>query len=30
MVVHRRDGSHELKALPRWMQSQLGAAGSNR
>jgi hypothetical protein len=23
MVVHRPDGSHELKSLPRWMQSQL-------
>jgi len=23
MVVHRADGSHELKSLPRWMQSQL-------
>jgi hypothetical protein len=26
MVVHRRDGSHELKALPRWMQAQLKPA----
>jgi hypothetical protein len=23
MVVHRLDGTHELKSLPRWMQSQL-------
>jgi hypothetical protein len=23
MVVHRRDGSHELKALPLWLQAQL-------
>jgi hypothetical protein len=29
MVVHRRDGSHELKALPRWMQTQLNAAAGN-
>jgi hypothetical protein len=25
MVVHRRDGSHELKALPLWIQAQLNA-----
>lgn len=31
VVVHRRDGSHELKALPRWMQTQLKAkAGDGR
>lgn len=23
MVVHRRDGSHELRALPQWMRMQL-------
>jgi hypothetical protein len=28
MVVHRRDGSHELKALPLWMQAQLKTAAS--
>jgi hypothetical protein len=25
LVVHRRDGSHELKALPLWMQAQLSS-----
>ncbi len=29
MVVHREDGSHELKALPLWMQAQLNAAAGD-
>ena len=29
MVVHRRDGSHELKSLPLWMQAQLNAAATS-
>jgi hypothetical protein len=29
MVVHRRDGSHEVKSLPRWMQTQLRATTGN-
>jgi hypothetical protein len=29
MVVHRRDGSHELKSLPLWMQAQLNAAAGD-
>jgi hypothetical protein len=30
MVVHRRDGSHELKSLPTWMQARLNPVPAQR